>query len=452
MKTKCLLFLFITFSFVSFAKAISFKGTILNATDNEIVINGLEFKKNIKLNTDGSFFDALDIKHNGLYTFINGKNRWEIYLDVQADLEIFFDEENIDETIFFKGITAQENTYLFKKNKLYSTENFKPTFIYLLKEAEFVALIEQVTNTNLNLLKSFNNVNETFKKIEEKNIIFSNQNYYSSYKFSHSYYTKTNVQNAKICASKIIKRDTLNFDDFKFSTVFRNYAFGKFSGAFRHKFEKKPALVQQHLQEELQKINNPVIENYILQNLSVQTNFYNDKDDLILQAIISITNNKELKEKLTLKLENKETFVNGSQAPKFELLDQNGNAISLDSFKGKNIYIDFWATWCKPCVAEIPDLKKLEEKFKSKNIVFLSISIDSPKDFEKWKNFIVKKDLGGIQLIAENAWDSQIVKQYMVESIPRFVLIDTEGNLVDINAPRPSEAKIYKAINRLDKL
>lgn len=124
----------------------------------------------------------------------------------------------------------------------------------------------------------------------------------------------------------------------------------------------------------------------------------------------------------------------------------------MNDFKGKNIYIDFWATWCKPCVAEIPDLKKLEEKFKDKNIVFLSISLDSQKDVEKWKNFIEKKELGGIQLIAENAWSSKTVKDYLVDSIPRFIIVDSEGTLVDIDAPRPSSGKINKVLNRLDNL
>jgi peroxiredoxin len=186
--------------------------------------------------------------------------------------------------------------------------------------------------------------------------------------------------------------------------------------------------------------------------LSNQTKFYDDNDNYIIKAIISITKDEDLKKRLSTQLENIGKFVNGSAAPDFELVDQNGKKVALNDFKGKNIYIDFWATWCKPCVAEIPDLKKLEEKFKDKNIVFLSISLDSQKDIEKWKNFIEKKELGGIQLIAENAWNSKTVKDYLVDSIPRFIIIDSEGTLVDIDAPTPASGKINQVLNRLDNL
>lgn len=202
----------------------------------------------------------------------------------------------------------------------------------------------------------------------------------------------------------------------------------------------------------MQKINNPVIEDYVLKNLANQTKFYDDNENYILNAIISITKDEDFKQKIISKIENEEKFINGSPAPDFELNDQNGNKVSLSDFKGKNIYIDFWATWCKPCIAEISDLKKLEEKFKDKNIVFLSISLDSQKDLEKWKNFIIKKELGGTHLIVENAWQSKIVKEYTVESIPRFIIIDSEGILVEIDAPRPSMGKVSRILNNLENL
>ena len=106
------------------------------------------------------------------------------------------------------------------------------------------------------------------------------------------------------------------------------------------------------------------------------------------------------------------------------------------------VYIDLWATWCGPCKTQIPFLNELEEKYKEKNISFVSISIDKLKNIEKWKNMIKSKEMGGIQLIAENAWESEFAVALNVESIPRFVLLDQKGNIINIDAPRPSTSGV----------
>ena len=140
----------------------------------------------------------------------------------------------------------------------------------------------------------------------------------------------------------------------------------------------------------------------------------------------------------------------GSPSPKFVNYENNaGGKISLDDLKGKYLYLDIWATWCGPCIAEIPSLKKLEKEFHGKNIEFVSISIDRMKDHEKWKKMIVDKELKGIQLFADNNWDSQFIKDYLIKGIPRFILIDPQGNIINANAPRPSDEKLVETLKSL---
>lgn len=434
--------------------SITFSGKISNATENEINLYGLNLNVNIIINSDGTFSKEINLKHNGLYTFYNGSNKWDLYLTTESNLIINFDQNNIDETIVYIGNTANESIYLYKKNNLYNSKNFDQVKTYSQKEEQYVQTIDKLLETNLDLLKNTPITNSFFRKTEQKNIIFEGQNYYHNYRYLHSYYTKSNVSKTKICESRIINRDTINhtFEEFLYSSAFRSFEITKFNTSFIPKFEKNKDNAQEILKEELTKINNSIIEEFLLKHIASQLNYYKDKDNYLLNAVIALTKDEYFKNVLLSKIENEGKFINGSSAPDFELNDQNGNKVRLADFKGKNIYIDFWATWCKPCVAEIPDLKKLEEKFKDKNIVFLSISLDSPKDVEKWKNFITNKELGGTQLIVENAWQSKIVKEYTIESIPRFVIIDTEGVLIDIKAPRPSSGKAIKAINRLENL
>jgi alkyl hydroperoxide reductase subunit AhpC len=80
----------------------------------------------------------------------------------------------------------------------------------------------------------------------------------------------------------------------------------------------------------------------------------------------------------------------------------------------------------------------LEEKYREEDIAFVSLSIDQLKNISKWKDMIVDKELEGIQIIADKAWQSKFVTDYVIEGIPRFVLIDKDGNLMDPMAPRPA--------------
>lgn len=143
--------------------------------------------------------------------------------------------------------------------------------------------------------------------------------------------------------------------------------------------------------------------------------------------------------------------LNGKASPDFDYENYKGGKTKLSDLKGKYVYIDLWATWCGPCRGEIPFLQKIEEKYHGKNIEFVSVSIDKAKDYEKWKKFVADKNLGGIQLFADKDWESEFVTSYGVTGIPRFILIDPKGNIVDSDADRPSSAELQEKLDMLLK-
>ena len=144
--------------------------------------------------------------------------------------------------------------------------------------------------------------------------------------------------------------------------------------------------------------------------------------------------------------------MEGVVSPSFDYENHKGGKTKLEDLRGKYVYIDVWATWCGPCRAEIPALKKLEEHYHNKkNIVFVSISIDQVKDHDKWKKFVKDKELGGVQLFADKDWNSDFVKGYQINGIPRFIIIGPKGEIVNADAPRPSAGDIYQTIDKLLK-
>lgn len=101
-----------------------------------------------------------------------------------------------------------------------------------------------------------------------------------------------------------------------------------------------------------------------------------------------------------------------------------GNDISLSDFRGKVVYIDIWATWCGPCKKEMPAMKALEAEYKdNKDIVFMGISVDASKNIQKWKDFVIKEQLPGVQLFAGDMAGPALSKPYKITGIPRFMLV-----------------------------
>lgn len=136
----------------------------------------------------------------------------------------------------------------------------------------------------------------------------------------------------------------------------------------------------------------------------------------------------------------------GMPAPDFTCEDIKGKKVSLSDFKGKVILIDVWATWCGPCRGELPYLKKLEKAFQGKEVAFISVSVDAPKDKEKWAKMVKDAKLGGIQLFGGDGWKSKIAQDFKINAIPRFILIDKEGKVVNSAAPRPSEPALKQLL------
>lgn len=140
----------------------------------------------------------------------------------------------------------------------------------------------------------------------------------------------------------------------------------------------------------------------------------------------------------------------GTPSPKFNYPDINGENVSLDDLKGKYVYIDVWATWCGPCKREIPFLKELNEEFKNSNLAIVSLSIDKQENKDKWLKMVKDENLKGVQIMADKDWTSDFVTAYNIRGIPRFILIDPEGNIYDANAPRPSNPNLKELLKGLD--
>jgi peroxiredoxin len=120
----------------------------------------------------------------------------------------------------------------------------------------------------------------------------------------------------------------------------------------------------------------------------------------------------------------------GKEAPDFSMPDVNGKEVKLSSFRGKYVLVDFWASWCRPCREENPNVVSAYQQFKAKNFTVLGVSLDRPDGKEQWINAIKADKLDWTHISDLKFWDSKVIPLYHFEGIPFNVLVDPKGIVV----------------------
>ena len=428
-------------------------GTVTNTSSEKLTLyNELDFsyKKEIKIADNGSFIDTISINKSGFYFLAEKRNKINLYLNQEDKVAISFNAKKIDSTLTITGSNSKINNYLANKTKLAKDIRVATKKLYSKDEKEFLADLAMIKEKQKKLLAK-SKVSKNFNDLEAKNINFEYLSYLNNYKDYHSYFTKNKeFDTSKGFSDALNDLDYTDENNFNFSSSYRNLL----SSHYRNEAEKlveKDSLKSNDIAylETLASIKSQTIKNKMLYDDAKYGITHIDNLEEYYKIYSNASTNIANNEKITKSYNSLKVISKGNPSPKFINYENNAGGItSLDDLNGKYVYVDVWATWCGPCIAQIPSLKKIEKQYHGKNIEFVSISIDAKKDHDKWKKMIIDKELGGIQLYADNSWESEFVEGYMIKGIPRFILIDPQGNIVSANAPRPSSEKLIELFNK----
>jgi len=475
MKAIIFNFLFCLFFFnPAFAERIS--GLVINLKKPQIILRSYptflaSHDDTLMVAFDGSFSRNIKLESPGFIELVIGGYAIDnIYIGPNEDLVVSADGKNWNtffETVKFKGSAAPFNNYLSYVNRNLRRQNMFITMeTYHFEQKKFLSTVVEVYKTRDSLASRYlSKLNQkelssrkwmTFKKIDSIQNLYEKLSVYRSFaaavikpwvekqKFVSEYVVPLIkvTEMAEYLAAPHYRYFWVDYLELKYdlknSQVFKEYKHNKMDY-----FKALPDFKQKEVNDRL----SDVVDIYYLSNIPKEYVAARDSDFVILDTFVN-----KLVKHLSDKTVGKNYFLvaskvsdfsrtsrPGKQAKDFQMEDKMGKTYTLKDFKGKLVVIDVWASWCIPCIKEIPALKTMSEKYVNNGeTVFISVSVD-----EFRKDWIEKglsiPNLENKQFWANGGFESLLAKQYAITSVPRFIIIDRDGLIINIDGPKPSQ-------------
>lgn len=387
----------------------------------------------VKVNEDG-MFDITFPLEQAVYCQV-GRNT--LYLSPGDDMEVYLSTNQTES--WFKGRGAEANTYLtnrlFPKSGAFlkGGKNVKPEF------DETRMLIDSLASARREELNHLDGVGGIFREFEEIRLKADLANSYLSYiSYAGEYFFKEGMSQEEIegiaheyylsvCPEVVPLLEDIAADE-RYLEIpdVRDVL----SMAMRV-YPEVMAPLQSERFKELRLTGQKKRE----MNKEMTPSLYQK-----LKQFTSDLQQEDLKQAFLNRLERRAQLMKGRPAIDLEIMTPDGKQGKLRDYKGRILYVDFWATWCGPCMAEMPDFNELSVKYP--HICFVGISLD--EDEKAWRNKIGSGNQG--EVIEVLCHDSRTKTGWDIAGIPRFLLIDEDFNIISSDAPRPSQKDLIEPL------
>ncbi|TDN95373.1 TlpA family protein disulfide reductase [Sunxiuqinia elliptica] len=438
-------------------------GKIENNQNQSFQIISNEFLRvnsyNVKINDDGTFHTSIPIFH-------------------YHDLDLIFDNQSLlllnkptdsvyihilnNDSVIFSGDNSKTNSNLHLLDKKYATlywgaqfwqkdERFKPL--------EFLQFVDDFTSKSDSLLVKYSNqINaspDAIKWIQTK-LKYKTSDELFEYGL-HNMKDIPDVYYNFLEKDSFVENDEAKFCSEYFSDFAMNYISYQLSS--NDKYQNIIGLFQQGKSVEAASIyldlisnkkNNLITQINAAQMLFLSIENYPAQTDSLIQKYNSVFTEEVLKKQLKLSIEEKlhANFKTLEELSKNEEIGELFKKISLEN-KNKVLYLDFWGTWCGVCINEFPNSAKLHDELKDNNIEFVYLC--EPTDSATWINAVQKYNLIGTNILLNKQQKIEIQSLFNIVGIPRYMIVNKNGEIIDENADRPSSSRIKNELIKISK-
>ncbi|MDZ7933881.1 MAG: TlpA disulfide reductase family protein [Emticicia sp.] len=455
------LFLFVFLSNICLAQGVfKLTGEVQNPTERKVLITlyrdwvGEEEEYEIKLNDKNQFSFSTSLKHVAYIDFYyadQGFHYWII--EPEDDISMKFSPKTFWKSLKFTGMGADKlNYYVKQREKFEEKRDFEKEADALSKapQEQYFDFLDYEQQIQIEFLEKTPNLSEAFIQSRKADIIGTLQNYKVNFLSGNKYasWTEEKVKNL------------LKLEELPDSVQAHSLEYGNMFQNLMDLFVAKSAVRKRKDLTETEEINLikssynrayfsfQLIERvtaFKLKNM-IEAENITPKIQAIVDDFLATVTSRDYKNYVSKKVNFSKTLAKGSPAKPFKLKDIDGKEVSLKDFLGKTVYLDFWASWCGPCIYDMKFMETVKAKFQNE-VVFIQISLDNDAE---WREAIKMYDVKGINLRVDE--NSIITKNYGVTGIPAYYLIDKKGNFAVSQVSDPSNDEGQELIRQIEEV
>lgn len=413
-------------------------GEIIDPVDDKVTFLFNDSEVTDTLNAEGQFSVSLDLREAVAVMLKHGDEFSRLYIRPGDNLSLSLNPKQFDETLTYTGRGSKINNYQAAMI-LMSDSLPGPRELYTMSEAKFIKTMDSIDAVKLSYLEDFEIEDQQFIDFTVNTLKWQQANYKQVYE--GAYRSLTGVDTFTVSEDFYAFKNELDINDSTLLHIpnFVRYISSHASNLSRE-YQKEVdttfspayyAVIKDSFD------NKAVQERLIYELLKMNLTYMGDSErKQMVSAWKEMEPSTERLIVINEKLADWDRISPGNPAPSFRFASIDGDTLSLQDFRGKVVYVDVWATWCGPCIREHPYMEELQNEFEGEEVAFIAIGTDNSP--EPWRKMVQDKALSGIHLYAPDAGSDQLKKDYIINGIPRFILIDQQGNIVDPNAARPS--------------
>lgn len=406
----------------------------------------------IELNEKGQFYFSMPIRRPIDGTLVYDRYSIPIYIEPEETVEIRTTEDNFFQSLLLTG-TYKNNQYLQEFDKVFRDFTTKRELSERRKHVisdtpfEYIKYEDSICKLKIQFLEQYAiqyPLSKKFIRRQKASYRYGANNNKFNYPSEYTYLTKKQKELPSDYYSfmmdlSVLENDLLLVNEFK--VYLDNYY------TFRYNEDKPVVNSEKDLVFSEYSLASTIYEDRV-KNYFLTKKFGELLDihqyDLTKKYISDYMSNvysAEYRAYIDEKIANATKGSSDSKAYDFTLKDQNGKSVSLSDFNGKVVYLNFWASWCLPCLGEIENHNQIQQQFKDRDFITIMVSVD--EDLKAWKKTLSKYDANIIQL-QMSGMKNEIASKYNLKSIPKSLVINKDGVIIHSDLPVPSNATIYK--------
>jgi thiol-disulfide isomerase/thioredoxin len=413
----------------------------------------------VPVSADGTFKASLPLGQGEFVSIRTAQRTINLYAKPGTQLQVVFDAENRDVKPTIEGKQVLESSFLVDYHDDIEKELSSGLIINRLAAMDtevFVQYVDSVYAKKLGYLMDypdFAQLDTGFAETMETSIKYEKYRLLLEYPLYYGYFNQLAESKEMPSGYYDFLTDATNFESSDFKEDMRSRAYVSFLSSYlNHLLQQLPEEEQQgrsYFENQYAVAKNAFSGNsrdFLLAQVMISALNFDDFDtsNALYEDFLNAAGKGEFRQMVADEYRVIQALAPGNPAPDFTGVDINGDPITLSDYRGQVVYLDFWASWCGPCMREMPFAKELKQKMASQlDLVFMYVSIDT--DEEAWRNTV---DLHGIQGVHLNfsGTGHGAPKLYNVKGVPTFYIIGRDGRIYDNRAPRPSNPAIYESL------